>query len=198
MVLLVRRVIQVDLQGPQLRDLEVDHRVLSDEVLGEAVVETVLEVPLLGEQVTDDDVFDQDVEVPVKILGGHDSSFLVVVIISRVNHAKQKPIPRVGYRLLRSAQLVLASGSAFFDLRGDPETSDSDGDSANGTDDAVSERFGRVGPELGPPGLLVEKRLIGDADESFHVVEVLLCVEGVDDALEGAHFSSFQDWWFSL
>ena len=58
---------------------------ISNEVLGEAVFETVLEVPLLGEQITEDDVVDQVDEVLVQILGGHDSSFLVVVIIA---HAK--------------------------------------------------------------------------------------------------------------
>ena len=95
MVLLVRKVVQVDLQGPQLRDIEVDHRVLSDEDLGEAVVETVLEVPLLGEQVTQDDVVDQGVEVPVKILCGHDNSFLVVVTIRSVEYAKTYTLWRI-------------------------------------------------------------------------------------------------------
>ena len=87
MVLLVREVVQVDLKGPQLRDLEVKQRVLSDEVLGEAVGETVLEAPLLGKQITEDDVVDQGDEVPVQILGGHDNSFLVVVIIAHVKNA---------------------------------------------------------------------------------------------------------------
>ena len=67
---------------------------LSDEVLGEAVAETVLDVPLLGEQILGDDVVNQVVEVPVQILGGHDSSFLVVVIIRLVKMAA-KPLPQV-------------------------------------------------------------------------------------------------------